>query len=733
MLEDPAGSTQTWADHLANTWGFAGQKLVETTTGGDAAYDGPFYRLRSPGERAGKLDIPVVIQGGWWDIFQRGEPLLYEQLTKSPNKKLFMSPHYHVSDGPPMEDPDLKDKWFDRWLQGARNGVEKTPSVNLYPIGGDAWEHHSTWPLRDVTYTPAYLGDGKTLGFTRARPGRRDRAPLLPASSPCSRMTTQWTAGLAQGPCETDNRTWEASGITYTSEPLEQDLKLTGPVVANVWAELTSKDATLVSVLSDVAPSGESNQITAGFLLASQRAVDPARSTYDRNGTLIRPFHPFTRASQQPVTPNDPALYQIEIYPTSAIFRKGDRIRLTIGSADTPATAPSLPVARRQPRRRDPGPARRSLRIARAAPGRARLGPLSRGYTRGVPVHTQGSLLDDRYRVIRHLGSGGMASVLLCEDERLGRQVAVKRLHADSPVDVERRFKREAKLGASLNHPNVVSVFDTATDDEGVLIVMEYVDGHPLSQLVRHGPLRPEEVCRIVSDIGDALDHAHAQGVVHRDVKPGNVLIRDDGVTKLADLGIATAADDTRITRSGIVLGTAAYMAPEQLDGRGATAASDIYALAAVAFEALGGRKPREGKTPMQIAHSLATQGPPDLREAWAEGAGGRRAGAQARNGARAGGPAGLGRRARPRADGGAPRRAEDRPDTALHAPAAGDPAAASADPRGPDRRIAAALHGGPLALTAARQASRRRDRPYARLHRPGDRGRRGSGPLGRR
>ena len=210
-----------------------------------------------------------------------------------------------------------------------------------------------------------------------------------------------------------------------------------------------------------------------------------------------------------------------------------------------------------------------------------------------------------------------MASVLLCEDERLGRQVAVKRLHADSPVDVEQRFKREARLGASLNHPNLVSVFDTATDDEGVLIVMEYVAGHPLSQLIRHGPLRPEEACRIVRDVGDALDHAHAEGVVHRDVKPGNVLIRDDGVTKLADLGIATAADDTRITRSGIVLGTAAYMAPEQLDGRGAGPASDIYALAAIAFEALSGRKPREGKTPMEIAHSMAMEGPPDLREAW--------------------------------------------------------------------------------------------------------------------
>ena len=209
-----------------------------------------------------------------------------------------------------------------------------------------------------------------------------------------------------------------------------------------------------------------------------------------------------------------------------------------------------------------------------------------------------------------------MASVLLCEDERLGRQVAVKRLHADSPVDVEQRFNREAKLGASLNHPNLVSVFDTATDDEGVLIVMEYVDGEPLSRTLRRGPLRPDEVSKMVVDVGAALDHAHAQGVVHRDVKPGNVLIREDGVTKLADLGIATASDGTRITRSGTVLGTAAYMAPEQLEGRDAGPPADIYALAAIAFEALSGRKPREGRTPMEIAHKTATEGPPDLSKA---------------------------------------------------------------------------------------------------------------------
>jgi serine/threonine protein kinase len=210
-----------------------------------------------------------------------------------------------------------------------------------------------------------------------------------------------------------------------------------------------------------------------------------------------------------------------------------------------------------------------------------------------------------------------MASVLLCEDERLGRQVAVKRLHSDSPVDVEHRFNREAKLGASLNHPNLVSVFDTTTDDEGVLIVMEYVDGEPLSRMLRRGPLRPEEVVRMVRDLGDALDHAHAQGVVHRDVKPGNVLIRHDGLTKLADLGIATASDGTRITRSGTVLGTAAYMAPEQLDGGDAGPPADIYALAAIAFEALSGKKPREGRSPMEIAHKIATEGAPDLRDAW--------------------------------------------------------------------------------------------------------------------
>jgi TolA-binding protein len=234
-----------------------------------------------------------------------------------------------------------------------------------------------------------------------------------------------------------------------------------------------------------------------------------------------------------------------------------------------------------------------------------------------VPLSVGGTLLDGRYRVLTHLGSGGMASVLLCQDERLGRLVAVKRLHADSPADVEKRFLREARVGASLNHPNLVSVYDTATDRDGVLIVMEYVEGEALSWTLKRGPLRPERVARMVRDLGAALDYAHEHRVVHRDVKPGNVLLRKDGVTKLVDLGIATASDLSRITSSGMVLGTAAYMAPEQLEGGETRPATDVYGLAAVAYEALTGRRPRPGRTPMEVAHQIATAPPPDLRELW--------------------------------------------------------------------------------------------------------------------
>ena len=230
-----------------------------------------------------------------------------------------------------------------------------------------------------------------------------------------------------------------------------------------------------------------------------------------------------------------------------------------------------------------------------------------------------GELIAGRYRKLGTIGVGGMARVVLAEDERLRRRVAIKALHAEGLEDSTQRFEREARMGASLNHPNLVSVYDVATDRESVLIVMEYVEGKTLKEAIAEGPLDEETAIAVIDDVAAALDHAHEAGIVHRDVKPANILIREDGVAKLADLGIATAAESTRITRSGMVLGTAVYMAPEQLEGEKLGPAADIYSLAAVAFEALSGRKAREGASPMEIAHKAANGPAPDLLDAWPE------------------------------------------------------------------------------------------------------------------
>src|SRR3954449_8217024 len=234
-----------------------------------------------------------------------------------------------------------------------------------------------------------------------------------------------------------------------------------------------------------------------------------------------------------------------------------------------------------------------------------------------MEVGTTPKVLAGRYRVIDRLGAGGMATVYLAEDERLGRKVAVKRLHSDSPEDAAQRFEREAKVGASLSHPNLVTVFDTVADDEGVLIVMEYVEGENLAELMSRERVPAEQAVSILRQVAGALDHAHQAGVVHRDVKPANILISPDGKTKLVDLGIATASERTQITAVGTVLGTPSYMAPEQLEGGAITKGVDLYALGAVAFELLSGRKARQGRTPVEIAHRMATEGAPDIRQAW--------------------------------------------------------------------------------------------------------------------
>jgi uncharacterized protein len=356
LSADPQEAATIYLEHLFGNAEFSVGKLLGAALGEEASYDGPFYRLRSPVVRANEITVPVVIQGGWWDLFQRGEPLLWESLKSSRDRVLIMSPHYHVTEGPALEDPSLKQEWFSHWLLKAKNGVQKTPKVNLYPIGGDHWEHFNRFPLPKTKYQRMYLSgaasgssplslhDG-SLGGSQPPAGEAgETEPLLPASSPCSRMTAQWTAGAASNPfCDTNDETYEASALTFTSAPVAAPTKIAGLITANLWAKLSTTDATLIAVLSEVEPSGASSQITAGFLLASHQAVDPSLSTYGPKHTLIRPWHPFTKESQHAVTPNEPTEYNVEIYPTSAIVKPGNRLRLTIGTANTPSTLTPLP------------------------------------------------------------------------------------------------------------------------------------------------------------------------------------------------------------------------------------------------------------------------------------------------------------------------------------------------------------------------------------------------------
>src|SRR3954469_25199722 len=219
-----------------------------------------------------------------------------------------------------------------------------------------------------------------------------------------------------------------------------------------------------------------------------------------------------------------------------------------------------------------------------------------------------------RYRRGRRLGTGGMARVFLAEDTVLDREVAIKQLPSGAPQEALSRFRREARLGASLNHPNVVSFFDSRSDEDSVLIVMEFVDGESLSERLKRGAVGRDEALSILRQVADALDHAHSHGVVHRDVKPSNILIGSDGVVKLADLGIATAVDATSITGTGAIIGTLAYIAPERLRGGPGEASADVYSLAAVAFELLSGRRAHPEQTPPELLRSVDSGRVPDLR-----------------------------------------------------------------------------------------------------------------------
>ena len=215
------------------------------------------------------------------------------------------------------------------------------------------------------------------------------------------------------------------------------------------------------------------------------------------------------------------------------------------------------------------------------------------------------NVIADRYEVVSHIGQGGMADVFLAVDTILNRQVAIKILRADLSTDAVSilRFEREAQAAAALAHPNIVEIYDVGDYKGHHYIVMEYVTGKTLKQVIRsRGPLVNEEAVDIMKQLCSAISEAHSRGIIHRDIKPQNVLVKDDGTIKITDFGIAVANGSVQLTYNNTVMGSAHYLAPETTQGKEPNEQVDIYSLGIVFYELLTGHVPFTGKTPTEIA-----------------------------------------------------------------------------------------------------------------------------------
>jgi uncharacterized protein len=366
---DPAEAVKVALERVFGGFGFTVEALTNGPTGGDLAYDGPFYRLRSPGTVAKRIRVPTFITGGWYDLFQRGEPRLYRELPLKPGRKqLLMGPWYHVTGatgaglgarGAPPKLDVLALAWFERWVRGVRNGITKFGPVTVQQLGTSHWQVYRGYPRTDVRYLRFQLAGGKsgsahslndgTLSRSAPRTPGSDTMPANQLNGLCSRSTTQWTAGIDQlvapgQPCASDNRLQEATSLTYTTAPLRSPLHLSGPLSLTLRGSTTAHDTTWIATVTDVYPSGQSDQITAGWLVQSYRALDRARSTFAPNGDPVAPFHPFTRASLLPVKSGHTDRMEIEIFNTDAVIAAGHRLRVTISSGDVPHMLVTVPT-----------------------------------------------------------------------------------------------------------------------------------------------------------------------------------------------------------------------------------------------------------------------------------------------------------------------------------------------------------------------------------------------------
>jgi putative CocE/NonD family hydrolase len=362
--EDPASAFRVLLDRLTTATSFTAPLLASAVLGGDPAYDGPFYRDRSPINIVNRVQVPTFLVSGEYDLFQRGTPLLFEQLQRrGVPVRMITGPWDHLQGssgadvgqagyGPLQE---LWLRWFDRYVKGRKDPrlLKDIKPFTYYEQGTGSWvrtERYVDRDLRPRSYRlsgNASLG-GRAGGLVRvgAQPGT-STLPALPVTGLCTRSANQWTAGILNAafpdnPCLADNQLNDLGGLTFQTAPLRRTLRVQGPINLRAYVSSPSGDGMLSVAVEDVAPDGSVARLTGGWQVLSQRALDRSRSRY-LDGQLIQPFHPFTRESKQPVPSGAVVPVDVEVFPTGAALRPGHRLRVSIQAFDVPHLLPTVP------------------------------------------------------------------------------------------------------------------------------------------------------------------------------------------------------------------------------------------------------------------------------------------------------------------------------------------------------------------------------------------------------
>lgn len=353
LADDPAGALTAVVDHLLRVLepdSTVALILGALTGDPEIVHDGPFWQRRAPINVVDRIEVPTFITGGLNDLFQRGEPLLYEALAGQVPTKLLMGPWGHIegSSGagltaaglPAIEDIALR--WFDEFVLGIDTGIACVPDVTQWNWGPEEYRPQPDWPHPDLTAVPLHLDDA-TLTAQAPTVAASTVLPPVPLAGLCSRSTSQWLMGvLDQTPCAQDNQLNELLEATFTTPVLEEDVVLNGPAAATLWLSTTGTETATVVRLTSVAPDGSSRELTNGLLLGSYRELDETR-TRTLDGHLLQPYHPYTAESRQPMPRGQATRVDVELFPTAAVVPAGHRLRVSIGAADVPHALSPLP------------------------------------------------------------------------------------------------------------------------------------------------------------------------------------------------------------------------------------------------------------------------------------------------------------------------------------------------------------------------------------------------------